>query len=94
MPTDVTRTLKQALSRLLADRQRIDRQTTAIQGALQALNGASDGARLSSAKKMAPSRKRRRRQMSLADRKAVGRRMKAYWVKRRAAMSRRKKAAS
>jgi len=91
MPTDVTRTLKEALSKLIAERQRIDRQTAAIQEALRALNGASAGPRLSGAKKMVPSGQRRRRQMSPAERKAVGRRMKAYWAKRRAGMGKRKK---
>lgn len=39
MPVDVGKTLRQALSRLNDDRQRLDRQIDAIQGALQALDG-------------------------------------------------------
>jgi hypothetical protein len=90
MLTDVTSTLRQALSRLAAERQRIDRQTAAIQEAMRALNGGGDGRGASSVKATTGKSKRGRRQMSPAERKAVGRRMKAYWAKRRAGRAKRK----
>ena len=39
MPVDVTKALKEALSKLTAEKQRIERQTAAIQEALRAVNG-------------------------------------------------------
>jgi hypothetical protein len=94
MPVDVTNTLKEALSKLAAEKQRIERQTSAIQEALRAVNGASDGREVSKAKMTTRRGKRNRRRMSPAERKAVARRMKAYWAKRRGGMGKRKKTAA
>ncbi len=71
MPEDITRTLRSALSSLEADKERIERQISAIR---TALGGVSDtrGA------------VRRRRPMSASARRAVSQRMKAYWAARRA----------
>ena len=76
MPVDVTRTLRKALSELQSERQRIDRQITAIHAVL---GGAVDGRG-----SMSVGRRRRRRRMSAAARRAVSQRMKAYWATRKA----------
>lgn len=94
MPVDVTKALKEALSKLTAERQRIDRQAAAIQEALRAVNGANGGQRSSTARVVTRGEKRGRRRMSPAERKAVARRMKAYWAKRRAGTSKGKKRAA
>jgi hypothetical protein len=72
MPDEITSTLRKALTRLAAERERIDRQITAIQSVI----GSADGRSASGG---------RRRAMSAAARRAVSRRMKAYWAARRAA---------
>ena len=94
MPVDVTKALKEALSKLTAERQRIDRQAAAIQEALRAVNGANGAQRSSSARVVTRRAKRGRRRMSPAERKAVARRMKAYWAMRRGGTSKRKKKAA
>ena len=73
MANDITTTLRQALGKLSSQRQQLDRQISAIEGALGALGGGSQGGA-----------RRGRRTMSPAARRAVGRRMKAYWAKRKA----------
>src|SRR5438445_12617173 len=83
MPVDVTKALKEALSKLTAEKQRIERQAAAIQEALRAVNGTNIGRRSSGARVVTRGAKRRRRRMSPAERKAVAQRMKAYWAKRR-----------
>jgi hypothetical protein len=79
MATDVAQTLRKALEELQAEKKRIETQIAAIQGAL-AVSGrqAAKDARPKSGEK------RGRRAMSAAQRKVVGRRMKAYWAKRKA----------
>ncbi len=79
MPTDLTKTLRKALKELQAERGKIENQIAAIQRVLGAdIRGPRRRARRpAKAKKRAP-------KMSAAARKAVGRRMKAYWKKRRA----------
>ncbi len=94
MPVDVTNTLKEALSQLAAEKQRIERQTAAIQEALRTVNGARDEGKIAKAKATTHSRKRARRRMSPAERKAVAQRMKAYWAKRRGGMGKRKNTAA
>jgi len=94
MPIDVTKALKEALSKLTAEKRRIERQAAAVQEALRALNGASGGQRSSSARVVTSGAKRGRRRMSPAERKAVARRMKAYWAKRRGGTSKGKKKAA
>ena len=87
MPVDVSKALKEALSKLTAERRRIDRQAAAIQEAIRAVNGANGGQRSSGARVVTRGGKRGRRRMSPAERKAVARRMKAYWAKRRGGAS-------
>ena len=70
MAVNVTPTLRTALRRLESERSRIDRQVTALRGALNTAGHSGPA--------------RRRKPMSAAARKAVGRRMKAYWAKRKA----------
>ncbi len=94
MRVDVTNTLKEVLSKLAAEKRRIEHQTAAIQEALRAVNGASEGRGVSNAKVTTRSGKRGRRLMSPAERKAVARRMKAYWAKRRGGMGKRKSTAA
>ena len=91
MPVDVTKALKEALSKLSDEKRRIERQAAAIQDALRAVNGANGGQRSSSARVVTRGAKRGRRRMSPAERKAVARRMKAYWAKRRGGSSKGKR---
>ena len=80
MATDITKTLRKALVELQKERKQIDRQIAAIETAL-----AGGGLRLRGATgRRAKGRKAGRKAMSPAARKAVSRRMKAYWAKRRA----------
>ena len=94
MPIDVTKALKEALSKLTDEKRRIERQAAAIQDALRAVNGANGGQRASGARVVTRGGKRGRRRMSPAERKAAARRMKAYWAKRRGGTSKRKKKAA
>jgi hypothetical protein len=77
MANDVAGTLRKALATLTSQKARLDSQIGAIETALQSLGGGRGQS------KGAP----RRARMSAAARKAVGRRMKAYWAKRRTAKS-------
>jgi len=80
MPVELGRVLRQALEQLEDHRIRIARQITAVRLAMQAVDAAMrDGSRPT------PSidRKRRRAGMSVAARRALSARMKAYWAKRR-----------
>jgi hypothetical protein len=69
MAIDVTKTLRAALTTLQAEQDHIEKQIAAIRG----LVGGNHRGPL-----------RARRAMSPAARRAVSRRMKAYWAKRRA----------
>ena len=82
MPVDIGQTLRQAITRLQQEKQRIDRQITALETAMNSLNA---GGRRPSVGREQPARARTRgrRRMSPAERKAIGRRMKAYWANRR-----------
>ncbi len=84
MANDITVTLRRALTKLSSQKQRLDRQISASETALGALGGRVPQAG-------AP---RGRRRMSPAARRAIGRRMKAYWAKRKADASRGKAKAS
>jgi len=91
MPVDLGRTLRDALSQLTAEKDKIDRQISAIESALAAMNGTIGGWRRAGSSAPAqeastarPVRKRRPR-MSAAARKAVSERMRAYWARQRAA---------
>jgi hypothetical protein len=78
MPTDIDRTLRQALGGLEAERQRLDQRIAAIRSVL-------DGPVPTTAPTGRPPRRRR---MNTAARQEVSRRMKAYWAKRRAEKAR------
>jgi hypothetical protein len=73
MPTNVSAILQQALRELEAERQRVDRQISAILGVL--------GRDQHSTERVV--RRSPRHTWSSAARAAVGRRMRAYWAKRR-----------
>lgn len=79
MSNRVVATLRRALTQLQDERHRIDRQLTAVQAALTAVAGPI--ARRQARGNPSP----RRRRMSAAARKAISKRMKAYWAKRRTA---------
>jgi Skp family chaperone for outer membrane proteins len=72
--------LRKALRQLETEKRRIDREITAVRAALEALGDKDRGTPASSTRAKA-----RRRRMSLAARRLVSQRMKAYWTKRRAA---------
>src|SRR5438128_521620 len=74
MPTNVSAILQGALRELEAERHRVERQITAIQGVL-----GRDEHFTERAARWLP-----KQSWSAAARAAVGRRMKAYWAKRRA----------
>ena len=73
MANDITATLRRALGQLTTQKQRLDRQISAIEAALGALGRSPQAAR-----------GRGGRRMSAAARRAVGKRMRAYWAKRKA----------
>jgi hypothetical protein len=75
MANDITATLRKALGKLSSQKQRLDQQISAIETALGALGRPSSGG---------GARGGGRRRMSPAARRAIGRRMKAYWAKRKA----------
>src|SRR5690349_7279099 len=72
MLTDLSKTLQAALRQLEVGKQHIERQIAAVRSALDGAGGTVSTA--------LPQRRR----MSAAERRAVSRRMKAYWAKRRA----------
>jgi len=77
MVLNIDRTLRTALRKLHVERARIDRQITAIEAAL---DGGAPRARRAGQRP----RRRARKRMSAAARRAASARMKAYWAKRRA----------
>jgi hypothetical protein len=84
MPVDVSGTLRQALAKLETEKARIEQQIAGLRQVLRAGGGPTvDGS------KPTPraSRKRRRKRMSPAARKAVATRMRAYWAKQRSGAS-------
>lgn len=83
MEDQIAITLRKALGKLTAQKAQLDGQVAAIEAALDALGGSprADGARS-------------RKGMSPAARKAIGKRMKAYWAKRRADAAKGKSKAS
>src|SRR5262245_32626740 len=89
MPTDVVRTLRGVLAKLSAERQGIDRKIIAVREALHAVNGLPAGGGGASRRS-----RRAQRRMSPAARRAVSKRMKAYWAKRRAKTSKGKRTAA
>jgi hypothetical protein len=81
MTINLDSTLQKALKELRAERERISGQIAAIQTVLGADGSRS---RRPAAKGSASRGKRAPKSMSAAARKAVSRRMKAYWAKRKA----------
>jgi len=73
MADQITIALRKALGKLAAQKTHLDGRISAIEAALGALGGSPRA-------KAARSRKG----MSVAARKAIGKRMRAYWAKRRA----------
>lgn len=82
MPVDVMATLRKAVRQLETEKARLDRQLAALRGVLGNLNSSTD--RAIGKPRRAGARKRRRR-LNAAARRAVSRRMKVYWAKRKAA---------
>jgi hypothetical protein len=82
MPDNIRSTLQRALTKLTSEKVHIDLNIAALETALGALGGGRGGSR----------GRPRRRRMSSAARKAIGRRMKAYWAKRRMKSSKTAKA--
>ncbi len=81
MSTRITAHVHQALQQLEADRKRLDQQIAALQHVVALFNGeGTDGGAAIASRPII-----RRRGMSVAARKAVSQRMKAYWAQRRAA---------
>jgi hypothetical protein len=80
MAIDLSKTLRKALGELQAEQEKISRQIAMIQRVLGTdTRGPQRGrSRVGAAEKPA------QRHMSAAARKAVSRRMKAYWAKRKA----------
>ena len=83
MANEITVTLRRALTKLSSQKQRLDGQISAIETALGALGRAPQAG--------AP---RGRKRMSPAARRAIGKRMKLYWAKRKADAARGKAKAS
>jgi len=82
MMASVTSALRNALRQLEKERERIDRQITAIRSAVLDESGTAR----TPASPAKPNRSTpKRRPMSAAARRAVSQRMKAYWEKRKAA---------
>jgi len=80
MAIDLTKTLRKALAELQVERDRISDQIAAIRTVL-----AAGGTRRQRGETRSGTRRKRpRKRMSAAARKAVSRRMKEYWAKRRA----------
>ena len=79
---NISSILRKALSELKTQRGQLDRQITAVESALAGLGRRASRGAATVAKH---SRKRPKRAMSAAQRKAVSERMKKYWAKQRAA---------
>ena len=77
MRLTLTSSLKKALHQLEVEKQNVDAQIAAVHAALKTL-GSKGAQRLATTRA-----KRKRYRMSTAQRKAVSRRMKEYWAKRR-----------
>lgn len=85
---DVTAILRRTLQQLRADRTGIDRQMTAVEGALTTLGDRAGRRAPGAAKKASQAATRPRRRISAKHKKAISQRMKAYWAQRRQTRSR------
>jgi hypothetical protein len=85
VPINVRPSIQKALNQLHVERSSIDRQISALTDALSAI-GAGVRRRAGAAGRAVKraAKRRPRRRMTAAQRKAVSRRMKAFWAKRRA----------
>jgi peptidoglycan hydrolase CwlO-like protein len=83
VPIDIRPALQRALKQLQSERARLDQQIAALGDAIGAVGGR--GARTVSAGGAKVARRRARPKMTAEQKKAVSRRMKAYWAKRRSA---------
>ncbi|MGD0265795.1 MAG: hypothetical protein ABSD47_12705 [Candidatus Methylomirabilota bacterium] len=79
MRLNLTSSLEKALGQLEMEKQQVDGQIAAVRIALETLANTSETTRPPSTRA-----KEKRHRMTNAERKAVSRRMKAYWAKRRA----------
>ena len=79
MAIDVTKTLRQALAALEAEKARISRQIESIQQVLAAGRLAPRQAK----RRIGTQGKKKRPSLSAAARKVASQRMKAYWAKRK-----------
>ena len=85
MPNKAAAPLKTALTELRAQRATIEKQINAVEGAIAALGGEVTRSG-SAAQAAAPVKKRRKRKpLTAAQRKAISARMKASWAKRKRA---------
>jgi len=73
MVQDAHAVLERTLTKLKAEKVRIEREIGAVTAALAALGVANPGL----------AGRRKRRPMDAAERRAVSRRMKAYWARKR-----------
>ncbi len=72
------------LELLTAERDRLNRAIAALQGDdVPKRRGRPPGSKTKKAKTATPAKKRGRRKMSAAQKKAVSERMKSYWAARR-----------
>jgi hypothetical protein len=79
MRLNLTSSLKKALGQLEMEKQQIDGQITVVHAALRTLGEKGQQRRATTRAKG------KRHRMSVAGRRTVSQRMKAYWAKRRAA---------
>ena len=77
MPVDIRLPLQHALKQLQAERSRIDHEISALSDALGKIGRGAPGRAASVGKRA----KRVRPKMSAAQKRAVSKRMKAYWAK-------------
>ena len=81
MAVNVRASIRRALKQLQTQRTRIDREISALEEALAALEGVSRHAAEKASEKKSP---RARRKMSAKARKAASTRMKAFWANKKA----------
>ena len=81
MPIDIRLPLRQALKQLQSERSRIDHQISTLTDALSKIGRGAPGRGATVGKRA----KRVHHKMSAAQKRAVSKRMKAYWAKKRAA---------
>jgi hypothetical protein len=87
MTPSVTAALQKAIRQLENERHHIDRQ---IAGIRAVLDGTERRARPARPRRSVAHRTAKRRRMSLAARRAVSQRMKAYWAARKGAVAKAK----